>query len=91
MRGVKRWALALMLAVAACGGDEGGGVTPQPDANTGGTTDAGTAGIPLALWVDDLLEHRTTDDALPDTTDDKVVIDNEDPELFNHWLVQPGQ
>ena len=87
MRGLRRFVLGISLAVAACG-DDGGGVTPQPDAMAG-APDAGPSGIPLVIWVDDLVEHRTTDEAEPDTVDDKMVIDNEDPDLFNHWLEQP--
>jgi hypothetical protein len=95
MRGLRRLALGVLLAACACG-DDGGGLTPQPDAMTGGSpdamtggADAGANGIPLVVWVDDLVEHRTTDEAEPDTVDDKVVIDSEDPDLFNHWLEQP--
>ena len=90
MRGLRQWALAVALTLGGCG-DDGGSNTPTPDAGPSGGADAATAGIPLLVWVDDLVEHRTSDEAEPDTVDDKVVIDNEDPELFNHWLVQPGQ
>ncbi len=85
-RSLRRWVLALGLA--ACGGgsattgpDAG---TPQPDAMVPGP-DA-SSGIALLDWVDDLVENDTSDTAAPDTVEDKNVIDNDDPNLFDHWL-----
>lgn len=42
-----------------------------------------TAKIPLLVWVDDLVDHHTRDDAIPDTVDDKNIADDENPSAFD--------
>jgi hypothetical protein len=53
---------------------------PKPDA---GSMDAP---IPIDVWVDDLVENYTSDQALPDTVDDKNIKDSEDPALFDKYF-----
>lgn len=78
-------ACALSLVLGACSDDESGpqvvdaGASPvAPDA---GAPVVGQA-IPLILWVDDLLDHHTTDESVPDTVHDKNISDDEDPAVF---------
>lgn len=47
-----------------------------------------TAAIPLALWVEDLVDNHTTNDAQPDTVADKNIENTEDPEAFDQYLKQ---
>jgi hypothetical protein len=42
--------------------------------------------IPLIVWVDDLVDHRTNDSAPPDTVEDKRIQETEDPALFNKYF-----
>ncbi len=62
----------------------------EPDAtDTTSESDAGTepsAAVPLTVWVDDLIDHRTTDEAEPDTVDDKVIRDDTDESSFDKYL-----
>lgn len=63
------------------------------DAAVPGATDAATPGtsvppgspakIPLLVWVDDLVDNHTRDDAVPDTVDDKSIADDENPSAFD--------
>ena len=53
-------------------------VTSASDAAT-----TGSAKIPLLVWVDDLVDNHTRDDAVPDTVDDKNIADNQDPSAFD--------
>jgi hypothetical protein len=53
--------------------------TPTPEADAG----AASAPIPLLLWVDDLVDHHSTDDATPDTVDDKNIVDDESPTAYD--------
>ena len=46
-------------------------------------TNGGTAPIPLLVWVDDLVDHHSTDDAIPDTVDDKNIVDDENPSAYD--------
>jgi hypothetical protein len=91
--------LALAVALSACegAGDNDvpmGGDPPPPDQEEdAGTTpepgqDAGVvdAPIPIELWVHDLIENHSGDEALPDTVDDKNIKDNEDPALFDAYF-----
>lgn len=83
MRRLRRTVLAAALALAACG--ESSEVTP-------GTPDAGTPanGIQLVDWVTSMTD-RTTDEAEPDTVDDKpaIVIDTDDPGAFDGFVMEP--
>ena len=45
------------------------------------------AAIPLLEWVTDLAA-QTTDLAVPDTVEDKVIIDTDDPAAFDAFLTQ---
>ena len=55
---------------------------PVTPAATDGATPT-SAPIPLLVWVDDLVDNHTHDDAIPDTVDDKNIADNEDPSAFD--------
>jgi len=55
-------------------------IAPAVDGDTG--TPPVAKAIPLIDWVDDLLDHHTTDEATPDTVHDKNIADNEDPTTF---------
>ncbi|HEY6880043.1 MAG TPA: hypothetical protein VI299_18590 [Polyangiales bacterium] len=84
---------ALVALVLACGDDDEAkpvveptvdAATPTPDASLV-PDDAGTTtgrAIPLVEWVDDLVDHHTDDVSLPDSVDDKHIIDDEDPSTF---------
>jgi hypothetical protein len=92
---------SLSLSLVACTGDgdktshdaatepepeEDAQVEPEPEADAG-AADEGTVGpVPLTVWVDDLIEHRTTDDAEPDTVDDKLITDDTDESSFDKYL-----
>ena len=52
-----------------------------PSATDAATT--ATAKIPLLVWVDDLVDNHTHDDAVPDTVDDKNIADDENPSAFD--------
>jgi hypothetical protein len=67
---------------------------PSPDAGAPdmSTPDAGTpdtgepAGITLVDWVTDLTANHTTATSLPDSVDDKKIIDTSDPAAFDPLL-----
>lgn len=62
------------------------GVPNASDAAVPSGSDAATtatAKIPLLVWVDDLVDHHTRDDAVPDTVDDKNIADDENPSAFD--------
>lgn len=42
--------------------------------------------IPLILWVDDLVEHHTTERSLPDTVAEKRIMGTDDPRLFDKYF-----
>lgn len=83
----------LVLLAAACGDDDAS--APLPAADAGGVVDAGaptaadtgapveSKAVALVDWVDDLVDHHTDDVSLPDTVDDKLIVDDEDPNTFN--------
>ncbi len=81
---MRRLALVLMLVAVGCGG--GTAEPGEPDAGQVPTPDAGSAAIPLAEWVHDLVENRSADDAEPDTVDDKNIADTEDPAAFDAYV-----
>lgn len=88
MKTLRRLALrcALTGALAACGDEkssgeaEKDGVRAAPDG--GVTQPAAGSPIPLILWVDDLIDHHTTEESPPDTVHDKNIADDEDPRHF---------
>jgi PBP1b-binding outer membrane lipoprotein LpoB len=99
MEALKRSAAALLVAMglSACSSGDHDQTTPdasvtEPDPEV----DAGqldpdasipsTDPVPLSLWVDDLIDHYTTDDALPDTVDDKNISDDTDEASFDKYL-----
>lgn len=64
-------------------------VAPNPVASDGsvaGSDGSMAPNITLVDWVHDLVEHGTQETALPDTVDDKKVIDTEDEEAFASLL-----
>ena len=89
---------SLSLALVACAGDgdktrldagsepeEDAAAEPEPQTDA----DAGAAPVgpvPLTVWVDDLIDHRTTDQAEPDTVDDKIITDDTDESSFDKYL-----
>jgi hypothetical protein len=89
---MRRTILAAALALAgACGDSSGGpgapdaGPNPTPDAMVP-SPDAAPQGIMLQTWVEQLVTERTSDTAEPDTVEDKVIIDTEDPNAFDRWI-----
>jgi hypothetical protein len=42
--------------------------------------------VPLTVWVDDLIDHRTSDQAEPDTVEDKKIEDDTDETSFDKYL-----
>jgi hypothetical protein len=60
-----------------------GGASVAPVGPGSSATAAGTAPIPLLVWVDDLVDHHSTDDAIPDTVDDKNIVDDENASAYN--------
>jgi hypothetical protein len=93
---------SLALALAACSNErdqkragmadeprDGVEQEPEPEPDQRGDEDAGgapVAPVPLTLWVDDLIDHHTTDYAEPDTVDDKVITDDTDEASFDKYL-----
>jgi hypothetical protein len=78
MRRLLRTALAAtMLLHAACSDDSPATPGGTPDANPGGS-------IALIDWVGSMTAD-SSDDAVPDTVEDKlgILIDSDDPEAFN--------
>ena len=62
-------------------GEEPSEPEPEPDAAAPATDT-----VPLTVWVDDLIEHRTSDEAVPDTVDDKKISDDTDETSFDKYL-----
>jgi PBP1b-binding outer membrane lipoprotein LpoB len=54
----------------------------ESDAGASASSDT----VPLTVWVDDLIEHRTSDEAEPDTVDDKKISDDTDETSFDKYL-----
>ncbi|MDB4990942.1 MAG: hypothetical protein JWN04_6120 [Myxococcaceae bacterium] len=88
---------ALALALTACSDDskdaptvaDSGTVPTSPaqvaDASVPTMPNAdGGAPIPLLTWVNDLVDNHTTDDAAPDTVDDKNIADDENPGAYDN-------
>jgi hypothetical protein len=76
-----------VLVLAACGNERADERTTDgaPPAADAGSAPTGSA-IPIELWVDELVENHTTDQAQPDTVDDKNIENTEDPSAFDHLL-----
>jgi hypothetical protein len=68
--------------------DDAGPMTPEPEPST---PDAGAMpapeAIPLATWVDHLVNDYD-DSSAPDTVEDKVIEDTDDPDAFNEYLME---
>jgi hypothetical protein len=94
--------VALALLLGACSSEDGkrttepdagsdseedAGVEPGPD-DAAATPDATAASdsVPLTVWVDDLIDHRTSDQAEPDTVEDKKIEDDTDETSFDKYL-----
>jgi hypothetical protein len=86
-----------LVAVACDGGGErpateteDAGSAPAEDAAPEGAGDAGVDGGETAFlltdWVHALVEERSSDEAEPDTVDDKRIIDTDDPSAFDTYL-----
>ena len=93
--------IALVLALGACSGedakrsidteqdsgseaDAGSEPAPEPEADAGTAPASDT--VPLTVWVDDLVDHHTTDEAEPDTVEDKKISDDTDESSFDKYL-----
>jgi hypothetical protein len=57
---------------------------PELDGDAGSPTESDT--VPLTVWVDDLVDNHTTDEAEPDTVDDKKISDDSDETSFDKYL-----
>jgi hypothetical protein len=55
----------------------------EPDSDAGAPS---SGPVPLSAWVDDMIDTRTDDDALPDTVQDKNVSDDMDSTPFTKYL-----
>jgi hypothetical protein len=87
-------ALAAVLLSAACGDEDQpkavvsadagapGADAGTPGADGGTSADGGATAIPLTVWVNDLV-HTFGPMSDPDTVDDKVIMDTEDPAAFD--------
>jgi hypothetical protein len=76
--------------LAACNDDDAPAVTPAADvappmAADAGAADAGPVAVPLTVWVNDLVTTFGPMSA-PDTVDDKIIMDTEDPTAFDQLL-----
>jgi predicted component of type VI protein secretion system len=77
--------------LAACNDDDAPAVTPAADvaptvtADAGAAPDAGPVAVPLTVWVNDLVTTFGPMSA-PDTVDDKIIMDTEDPAAFDQIL-----
>jgi len=65
---------ALVVAGAACSSD-------------GAPTPTGPTPVPILSWVTEMVD-QTADDAMPDTVEDKVIADTDDPAAFDSFLVE---
>jgi hypothetical protein len=88
MRTFRCMTLAAVLLAAACGDDDAPvpAVTTAPDAGApaggGAVPDAGPVAVPLTAWVHDLVSGFGPMSE-PDTVDDKVIMDTDDPAAFD--------
>jgi hypothetical protein len=72
MRALRAFILSALFA--ACGK-----IAPEPETTTP------PPAIPLVAWVTDLA-NQTTDDAIPDTVEDKNIADTDDTAAFDAFL-----
>jgi hypothetical protein len=94
-------ALSLTYALVACssddakapkkaGSEDDAEVEQETDPESEPENDAGAAAsddtVPLTVWVDDLIEQRTSDEAEPDSVDDKKISDDSDEASFDKYL-----
>ena len=90
-----RWmALAGVIFAAACGDDDkapvavatsDAGAPADGGSASGPPADGGAAAIPITVWVTDLVVKFGPMSA-PDTVDDKVLMDTEDPAAFDSLI-----
>ena len=66
--------------------DASGEEPPSGEETPDAGEEPGTDAVPLTVWVDDLIDHRTTNAAEPDTVDDKVISDDTDETSFDKYL-----
>jgi hypothetical protein len=67
--------LAVFAFAGACGDDKADDTPPVQ------------TGIPLGTWVHALVTERTSDEAEPDTVEDKTIVDVDDPAAFDAYLM----
>ena len=86
---------ALALSLSACTSDKSSPDAREPDSDQTAPNEPPPATlppsidskpVPLLAWVEDLIERRTSDEALPDTVDDKTIEGTEDPAAFDKYL-----
>ena len=68
-------------------GPAAGGESGTAGAGGGADGAGGAAGITLVDWVTDLTANHTDEVSLPDTVEDKVIIDTSDPAAFDSLLL----
>jgi hypothetical protein len=93
--------VVLGLSLAACssedakhttgrdsGSEQDASAEPATEEDASAPDPGPTAGdtVPLTVWVDDLIDHRTSDEAEPDTVDDKKIEDDTDETSFDKYL-----
>jgi hypothetical protein len=89
-------ALAGLICAAACGDEDAPTAKPAdaaasadagsaPEADGGAAPDGGPVAVPLTVWVNDLVTNFGPMSP-PDTVDDKVIMDTDDPAAFDAIL-----
>jgi hypothetical protein len=84
-------ALVGIILATACDDDKVPAVSPITTPDAGGDVDgglppdAGPVAVPLTVWVNDLVQNFGPMSP-PDTVDDKVIMDTEDPAAFDSIL-----
>jgi hypothetical protein len=92
MKTLRRLASACLLAgmLGGCGDDksstDGDGESKTADGGVAPEAAAPGGPIPLLLWVDDLIDHHSSEASLPDTVHDKNISDNEDATSFGKYF-----
>jgi hypothetical protein len=61
-------------------------VAPEGAEDAGVDGGSGETAFLLTDWVHALVEERSSDDAEPDTVEDKRIIDTDDPSVFDAYL-----
>jgi hypothetical protein len=92
MATIRCLALAGIILATACNDESVPAVPPvaTPDAGGGEVDggvppDAGPVAVPLTVWVNDLVQNFGPMSP-PDTVDDKVIMDTDDPAAFDGIL-----